>query len=175
MYRRPLRAVVGGSGLPPQIFWLGLVRRAAEEPGEVRHPADWSRWVFGPDGGIDKASIIRGRSGLTRTESWERACLRGMNPGFRQDEPAPSPDPLRARRAPIRASGFVQWRDAVAGRTALEGQSVNDRLEHGLGFAAHLVIGRILDRMVHEDIARAVHPQHSSLGFGSLCELAGGD
>jgi len=51
----------------------------------------------------------------------------------------------------------------------------DDRFEDGTGLTAHFLIGGILDRVIHQKVARTLHAQRPALDFGGLSELAGGD
>ena len=67
----------------------------------------------------------------------------------------------------------------VAARAAATGVSDRQRRDHGLHdrprFRPHLIVGRVLDRVVDQDIAGALHAQRLALDLGGLGELAGGD
>ena len=59
--------------------------------------------------------------------------------------------------------------------THLDGQRRDHGLDDGARLGAHFVIRCILDGVIHQDIARAVHAQRLALDLSGLGEFTGGD
>ena len=51
----------------------------------------------------------------------------------------------------------------------------DDRFEDGTGLTAHFLVVSVLDRVIHQHVAGALHAQRLALDLGGLGELAGGD
>ena len=60
-------------------------------------------------------------------------------------------------------------------RDGSDRQGRDDLIEHGPSLDAHLVIGGVLNRVIDQHIARALHAQRLALGLGRLSKFAGGD